>query len=270
MCDSDCSVVQTRFAPCLIRSLITLLRSFTVPKLSGFCLLETRWPGVGGGEPHNSSVRLKPDLRESGGGDRVSLTMIVRDERENLPRCLESVRGVFDEIVVLDTGSKDRTGKLRGGARDGLVGASGEARKKGQAFPHGRPGFRGSARGSRAERCRSANAYGERKTGECTKRNQGVGASARPAPHPAFGHPLPASGARDQAVTVDSEMADAGAATRETLFLRERVTGGGRLIPEMVYSLALLASPSQKNQRKSQRDRTPSATMILIVYLGLF
>ena len=35
--------------------------------------------------------------------------MIVRDEEKNLPQCLESVRGVFDEIVVLDTGSKDRT-----------------------------------------------------------------------------------------------------------------------------------------------------------------
>ncbi len=40
---------------------------------------------------------------------RVSLTMIVRDEQENLPTCLESVQGLFDEIVVLDTGSKDCT-----------------------------------------------------------------------------------------------------------------------------------------------------------------
>ena len=37
---------------------------------------------------------------------RVSLTMIVRNEQDNLPRCLDSVRGLFDEIVVLDTGSK--------------------------------------------------------------------------------------------------------------------------------------------------------------------
>ena len=40
---------------------------------------------------------------------RVSLTMIVRDEEKNLPHCLESVRGIFDEIVVVDTGSTDRT-----------------------------------------------------------------------------------------------------------------------------------------------------------------
>jgi tetratricopeptide (TPR) repeat protein len=40
---------------------------------------------------------------------RLSLCMIVKDEEEALPRCLESVRGVVDEIVVVDTGSTDRT-----------------------------------------------------------------------------------------------------------------------------------------------------------------
>ncbi len=39
----------------------------------------------------------------------VSLTMIVRNEENNLPRCLESVRGLFDEVVIVDTGSQDRT-----------------------------------------------------------------------------------------------------------------------------------------------------------------
>ena len=43
---------------------------------------------------------------------QVSLTMIVRDEEENLPHCLESVRGLFDEIVVVDTGSTDRTAEI--------------------------------------------------------------------------------------------------------------------------------------------------------------
>ncbi len=40
---------------------------------------------------------------------KVSLTMIVRDEERNLPACLESARGLFDEIVLVDTGSTDRT-----------------------------------------------------------------------------------------------------------------------------------------------------------------
>jgi glycosyltransferase involved in cell wall biosynthesis len=40
---------------------------------------------------------------------RVSLTMIVRNEEGNLEYCLGSVAGLFDEIVVVDTGSTDRT-----------------------------------------------------------------------------------------------------------------------------------------------------------------
>ncbi len=39
----------------------------------------------------------------------LSLAMIVRDEEETLGRCLDSVQGIFDEIIVGDTGSTDRT-----------------------------------------------------------------------------------------------------------------------------------------------------------------
>ena len=35
--------------------------------------------------------------------------MIVKNEEENLPRCLRSVQGIVDEIVIVDTGSTDRT-----------------------------------------------------------------------------------------------------------------------------------------------------------------
>jgi glycosyltransferase involved in cell wall biosynthesis len=38
--------------------------------------------------------------------------MIVRNEEANLPACLESVRGLFDEAVIVDTGSTDRTVKI--------------------------------------------------------------------------------------------------------------------------------------------------------------
>ncbi|QWV97032.1 glycosyltransferase [Geomonas nitrogeniifigens] len=39
----------------------------------------------------------------------VSLCMIVKDEARNLAAALESVRGLADELVVVDTGSGDRT-----------------------------------------------------------------------------------------------------------------------------------------------------------------
>jgi glycosyltransferase involved in cell wall biosynthesis len=43
---------------------------------------------------------------------KVSLTMIVKNEEANLPHCLESVEGIFDEIVVVDTGSTDQTREI--------------------------------------------------------------------------------------------------------------------------------------------------------------
>lgn len=39
----------------------------------------------------------------------ISLSMIVKNEEKFLPDCLESVRGIVDEIIVVDTGSSDRT-----------------------------------------------------------------------------------------------------------------------------------------------------------------
>ncbi|MEW5767458.1 MAG: tetratricopeptide repeat protein [bacterium] len=39
----------------------------------------------------------------------ISLCMIVRDEEGQLPRCLASVKDLVDEIIVVDTGSKDKT-----------------------------------------------------------------------------------------------------------------------------------------------------------------
>lgn len=39
----------------------------------------------------------------------ISLCMIVRDEERTLGRCLDSLRGAFDELCLVDTGSTDRT-----------------------------------------------------------------------------------------------------------------------------------------------------------------
>ena len=54
----------------------------------------------------------RPREDVAGRRPRVSLTMIVRDEEENLGPCLESAAGLFDEVVVVDTGSADRTAEV--------------------------------------------------------------------------------------------------------------------------------------------------------------
>ncbi len=40
---------------------------------------------------------------------KLSLCMIVKDEEKNLPQCLKHIKDVVDEIIVVDTGSKDNT-----------------------------------------------------------------------------------------------------------------------------------------------------------------
>jgi glycosyltransferase involved in cell wall biosynthesis len=49
----------------------------------------------------------------------LTATLIVRDEAAVLARCLESIRGFVDEIVVVDTGSTDASPRIAGefGAR---------------------------------------------------------------------------------------------------------------------------------------------------------
>lgn len=39
----------------------------------------------------------------------ISLCMIVKDEEEVIARCLECVKDIVDEIIIVDTGSKDKT-----------------------------------------------------------------------------------------------------------------------------------------------------------------
>ena len=51
-------------------------------------------------------------LAESLSRPRLSVAMIVRDEQDVLAESIESVRKIADEIVVLDTGSTDRTPEL--------------------------------------------------------------------------------------------------------------------------------------------------------------
>ena len=77
---------------------------------------------IGGAPRHRStggSMGLKIVSGLSRPEPRISLCMIVRDEEDNLGRCLRSVDGMVDEIVIVDTGSIDGTVAIaeRHGAR---------------------------------------------------------------------------------------------------------------------------------------------------------
>lgn len=45
-------------------------------------------------------------------GITISVCLIVKNEEEALPACLNAVRGIADEIVIVDTGSTDRTKEI--------------------------------------------------------------------------------------------------------------------------------------------------------------
>jgi glycosyltransferase involved in cell wall biosynthesis len=48
----------------------------------------------------------------TGTGSRLSLCMIVKNEAENIAPCINSLKPVLDEIIVVDTGSTDKTKEM--------------------------------------------------------------------------------------------------------------------------------------------------------------
>jgi glycosyltransferase involved in cell wall biosynthesis len=79
-------------------------------------------------EPNNTQARMhletirrrrRPTAARPAGRPRVSLTIIVKNEEASLGACLKSAEGLFDEIVVVDTGSTDHTREIarQAGAR---------------------------------------------------------------------------------------------------------------------------------------------------------
>lgn len=59
--------------------------------------------------PERHPDQIKKRLRELAQKADISLCMIVRDEERVLGDCLASVKGVFAQTIIVDTGSTDRT-----------------------------------------------------------------------------------------------------------------------------------------------------------------
>ncbi len=56
------------------------------------------------------SMTITPEKKVA--GQSISLCMIVKNEQENLPRCLKSLKPIADEIIIVDTGSSDRSREI--------------------------------------------------------------------------------------------------------------------------------------------------------------
>ena len=56
-----------------------------------------------------SKQKMQAEVKTNTGPARISACMMVKDEEEMLPGCLETVKAIADEIIIVDTGSKDRT-----------------------------------------------------------------------------------------------------------------------------------------------------------------
>ena len=42
----------------------------------------------------------------------LSLCMITKNEEKNISRCLDSIKDIVDEIIIVDTGSTDNSIKI--------------------------------------------------------------------------------------------------------------------------------------------------------------
>lgn len=68
----------------------------------------------------------------------LSVAVIALNEESNLPRCLQSVRGLASEIVVIDSGSTDKTAAVAGqfGATFAFMQWQGHVKQKSIALEH--------------------------------------------------------------------------------------------------------------------------------------
>lgn len=80
------------------------------PSLAGQPLLQPPDPGYAGGQASTAPAAVSgSSTGEDQPASRLTLCMIVRNEAHRLGTCLDSVAGLVDEIVIVDTGSTDQT-----------------------------------------------------------------------------------------------------------------------------------------------------------------
>ncbi|HEY3782693.1 MAG TPA: glycosyltransferase [Fimbriimonadaceae bacterium] len=62
--------------------------------------------------PERSPERKLREIQKQAKQADISLCMIVRDEEHNMAACLDSIKPFVREMIVVDTGSKDRTAEI--------------------------------------------------------------------------------------------------------------------------------------------------------------
>jgi glycosyltransferase involved in cell wall biosynthesis len=65
-----------------------------------------------GAEEKKRNIQKTKEIKPGKQKPFISLCMIVKNEKNNLKRCLNSIKNIADEIIIVDTGSNDETVKI--------------------------------------------------------------------------------------------------------------------------------------------------------------
>lgn len=97
-----------------LHNLQALLQQRSNPSTTSVCEVKKTAPTLKKDDTARAHAFSTKPSRKPRAGQRmsISLCMIVKDEEENLPACIESVRDLVDELIIVDTGSKDRTKEI--------------------------------------------------------------------------------------------------------------------------------------------------------------
>lgn len=103
----------TMWLPVVLQSIQSLFPDYQLKWVEGGAEVEQQ-PSV----PLSRRESLLIDDDPGGTTPTLSVAMIVKDEEKCLAQCLDSIKDVADEIVIVDTGSTDRTVAIAKGYTD--------------------------------------------------------------------------------------------------------------------------------------------------------